>query len=511
MSDFYKKIKETLILTLKKLEEKEAYINNLNVFPVPDGDTGTNMCKTLKETIESKENLLDLEFLKFVKEKIILKAHGNSGIIFSQFIKGFLEEILKEEADEFEKIKKGFEVGFKLSYEILENPIEGTIITVIREASEGIKKGKDINEGVRFAYFDGVKALEKTPELLPILKDAHVVDAGGEGFVIFLEVLLEIFNKEYYSREKIKFDEYNISIWRKRPSFRYCVEAYIKNFKDFPDLKKKLGEFGNSIIVLKENSELKIHIHTNKINEINDFFKNLGEVKEIISRDMRKQQLRFLHDIDIGIIAFSLSDKVSDLFYSLGATIVIDINEKPSLEEILETANDIPTQKVIILPNDKDLILTVKNVKDKTLKKLEYIETNFITEGVIALLNFDASLSFEENIINMENSIKNVKSGYIARSDRDTKFKDVEINIGDFFATLNNEIILKGDNPSNIFLSLLKEINFNKKEIILIFGEDLDYNIQEEIRFQIMKEYNSIDLITYSGGQKIYSIIYSIK
>ncbi len=511
MNDFYKKIKETLILTLKKLEEKETYINNLNVFPVPDGDTGTNMCKTLKETIESKETFPDLEFLKFVKEKIILKAHGNSGIIFSQFIKGFLEEILKEEGSGFEKIKKGFEVGFKLSYEILENPIEGTIITVIREASEGIKKGKDINDGLRFAYFDGVKALEKTPELLPILKDAHVVDAGGEGFVVFLEALLEVFNKEFYQREKIKFDEYNVSIWRKRPSFRYCVEAYIKNFKNLPNLKKKLGEFGNSIIVLKENSELKIHIHTNKINEINEFFKNLGEVKEIISRDMRKQQLRFLHDIDIGILTFSLSDKLSDLFYSLGATIVFDINEKPSLEEILETVNDIPTRKVIILPNDKDLILTVKNVKDKTSKKLDYIETNFITEGIIALLNFDSSLSFEENIVNMQKSIENVKSGYIARSDRNTKFKDIEIKIGNFFATLNNEIILKGDNPSNIFMSLLKEINFNKKEIILIFGEDIDYNIQEEIRFQIMKEYNSIDLITYNGGQKIYSIIYSIK
>lgn len=511
MNDFYKKIKETLILTLKKLEEKETYINNLNVFPVPDGDTGTNMCKTLKETIESKETFPDLEFLKFVKEKIILKAHGNSGIIFSQFIKGFLEEILKEEGSEFEKIKKGFEVGFKLSYEILENPIEGTIITVIREASEGIKKGKDINDGLRFAFFDGVKALEKTPELLPILIDAHVVDAGGEGFVIFLEALLEVFNKESYPREKIKFDEYNVSIWRKRPSFRYCVEAYIKNFKNLPNLKKKLGEFGNSIIVLKENSELKIHIHTNKINEINEFFKNLGEVKEIISRDMRKQQLRFLHDIDIGILTFSLSDKLSDLFYSLGATIVFDINEKPSLEEILETVNDIPTQKVIILPNDKDLILTVKNVKDKTSKKLEYTETNFITEGIMALLNFDASLSFEENIVNMQKSIENVKSGYIARSDRNTKFKDIEIKIGDFFATLNNEIILKGDNPSNIFMSLLKEINFNKKEIILIFGEDIDYNNQEEIRFQIMKEHNSIDLITYNGGQKIYSIIYSIK
>lgn len=510
MNNLYKKIKETLFLTLRKLEEKETYINNLNVFPVPDGDTGTNMCKTLKETIESKENFQDLEFLKYVKDKIVLKAHGNSGIIFSQFIKGFLEEVLKEEGNEFEKIKRGFEVGFELSYTIIDNPIEGTIITVIREASKGFKKGKNINDGIRIAYFEGVKALQETPELLPILKDAHVVDAGGEGFVLFLEALLKIFNNESFSREVIKFDEYNISIWRKRPVYRYCVEAYIKNFNDTLDLKNKLKEFGNSIIVLKENSELKIHIHTNKLDEINAFLKDLGEVREIISRDMRKQQLRFLHDIDIGILTFSLSDKVTDLFYSLGATVVIDINEKPSLEEILESVNDIPSQRIIILPNDKDLVLTVKNLKDKTLKNLEYIETNYITEGVIALLNFDASLSFEENIINMKRSIENVKSGYIARADRETKFKDIEISIGDFFATINNEIILKGNKSSTLLLSVLNKVSFNK-EIVLIFGEELDYNSQEEIRFEIMKKYNSIDLITYDGGQKVYSIIYSIK
>lgn len=510
MNNLYKKIKETLFLTLRKLEEKETYINNLNVFPVPDGDTGTNMCKTLKETIESKENFQDLEFLKYVKDKIVLKAHGNSGIIFSQFIKGFLEEVLKEEGNEFEKIKRGFEVGFKLSYTIIDNPIEGTIITVIREASNGFKKGKNINDGIRNAYFEGVKALQETPELLPILKDAHVVDAGGEGFVLFLEALLKIFNNESFPREVIKFDENNISIWRKRPVYRYCVEAYIKNFKDTLDLKKKLKEFGNSIIVLKENSELKIHIHTNKLDEINAFLKDLGEIREIISRDMRKQQLRFLHDIDIGILTFSLSDKVTDLFYSLGATVVIDINEKPSLEEILESVNDIPSQRIIILPNDKDLVLTVKNLKDKTLKNLEYIETNYITEGVIALLNFDASLSFEENIINMKRSIKNVKSGYIARADRETKFKDIEISIGDFFATINNEIILKGNKSSTLLLSILNKVSFNK-EIVLIFGEELDYNSQEEIRFEIMKKYNYIDLVTYNGGQKVYSIIYSIK
>lgn len=511
MSEIYRKIKETLFLTLRKLEEKEAYINNLNVFPVPDGDTGTNMCKTLKETIESKENLSDKEFLNFVKERIVLKAHGNSGIIFSQFIKGFLEEILKEDCDEIRKIKEGFEKGYKLSYEIIDNPVEGTIITVIREALEGLKKGNDINEMIRNAYFKGVEALNKTPDLLPILKDAHVVDAGGEGFVLFLEALLKTFNNEFYQREMIKFDELIPSLWRRKPSFRYCVEAYITNFIELPQLKKKLKEFGNSIIVLKEDSELKIHIHTNKLNEINEFFKNLGEVKEVISRDMRKQQLRFLYDIDIGIVTFSLSDKITDLFYSLGSTIVMDINEKPSLEEILETVNDIPSEKIIILPNDKDLILTIKNLKDKTFKRLEYLETKFITEGIIALLNFDGSLSFKENIINMMKSIENIKSGYIARSDRDTKFNNLEISRGDFFATLNNEIILKGDDPSKLFISLLKKINSKIQEIVVVFGEELHYNSQEEIRFKILNEYNLVDLIAYDGGQKIYTIIYSIK
>lgn len=511
MKDFYKKIKETLFLTLRKLEEKEGYINNLNVFPVPDGDTGTNMCKTLKETIESKEKLDDKEFLNFVKDKIVLKAHGNSGIIFSQFIKGFLEEIIKNNVDEVKKIIDGFEKGYKFSYEILDNPVEGTIITVIREAIVGLKNGNNINEMIRNAYFKGVEALEKTPEILPILKDAHVVDAGGEGFVLFLESLLKIFNNEVYSREIIKFDETVTSLWRRKPKFRYCVEAYIKNFFEYPQLNKKLKEFGNSIIVLKEGDELKIHIHTNKIDEINNFFKSLGDVKEIISRDMRKQQLRFLYDIDIGIITFSLSDKLSDLFYSLGATVVIDLNEKPSLEEILETINDIPSNKILILPNDKDLILTIKNLKSKTTKNLEYIETKFITEGIISLLNFDGSLEFEENIKNIKKSIENVKSGYIARSDRDTKFNNIEIFRGDYFLTLSNEIISKGDNPSKLFISLLKNVESKISEIVLVFGEDLNYNSQEEIRFQIMNEYNSINLITYNGGQKIYTVIYSIK
>lgn len=511
MKDLYKKIKDSLFLTLNKLEEKETYINNLNVFPVPDGDTGTNMYKTLKETVESIESHDDDDFLKNFKEKIILKAHGNSGIIFSQFLKGFIEKILSNSLDDFEKIKRGFERGYKFSYEILDNPIEGTILTVIKEALKGLKSSKNINEGIKKAYLFGVDALEKTPEILPILKDAHVVDAGGEGFVLFLESLLYIFNNESYKREMIKIDDLSLSIRRKRSNFRYCVEAFIKNECEIPDLKRKLKKYGNSIIVIKEKDELKIHIHTNKIDEIKDFFDTIGEVKEIIIRDMRKQQLKFLSDTKIGIVTFSLSDKISDLLYSLGSSVVLDLNEKPSLEEILETINDIPNDEILILPNDKDLNLSIKKLKDLTNKKIENIETNFITEAVQALLNFNNSLSFEENVKNMKDSISSLNSGYIAKAEKSVKLRDLEINKGDYFLNDKKGIVLKNSDPTSLFMKFLKELNKSIEEIILIYGSDIDFSLKEELRFKILKEYSSVDLITYDGDQKIYTIIFSVK
>lgn len=511
MSEFYKKIKEAFFITLEKLEEKEVYINNLNVFPIPDGDTGTNMCKTLKDTIESKENYDEIEFLKYLKEKIILKAHGNSGIIFSQFLKGFIEEILNENENYFEKFKKGFEIGYKLSYEILDNPVEGTIITVIREAKDAFKESSDLYNGIRNAYFKGVDTLRKTPELLPVLKEAGVVDAGGEGFVVFLESLVFSFLNKVYEREN-KFSQSGlVDLWRKKPKYRNCVEIFLKRKENIKIKRSNLKRFGDSLILIDDGENTKIHIHTNSIDELINYLKDFGEIQEILSRDMIKQQLRFLHDVQIAIITFSISDKISDLLYSLGSTIVIEKEEKPSIEEIIEFVQDVPSREVLILPHDSDLFLTLKKVKEKSSKKVEYIETDSIGRCIEALINFNNSITLEENLEKIREEIKKIKSGIIAKANKDILLDGLEIKSFEYFGTLNKNIIFKGENFIDVSMNLFRKIEIKNGDLLLIYGKSIDYDMIELLRFKILNNFKDINLTIYEGGQNLYDLIYSYK
>ncbi len=511
MSEFHKKLKETLLLTLKKLEEREAYINNLNIFPIPDGDTGTNMCKTLKDTIESKEKLNEIDFLNYVKEKIILKAHGNSGIIFSQFLKGFIEEILKVNENDFEKLKKGFENGYKLSFEILDNPVEGTIITIIRKAKDALKESSDLYNGIRNAYFKGVDALKKTPELLPILKEAGVVDAGGEGFVVFLESLLFSFLNEEYERNDRFSENELVNIWRKRPNYRNCVEVFLKRKENINIERGDLKRFGNSLILIDDVENIKIHIHTNDVDGLINYLKEFGEIQEIVSRDMIKQQLRFLHDVQISIITFSISDKISDLLYSLGSTIVIEKEEKPSVEEIIEFVQDVPSREVLIIPHDSDLFLTLRKVKEKSSKKVEYVETESIGECIEALINFNSSLNLYENLEKMREEIKKIKSGIIAKANKDILSSDLEVKTFEYFGTLNKNIIVKGDNFMDVAINLFRKIKIKNGALLLIYGNSIDFDMIEFLRFKILNNFKDINLTIYDGGQKFYDLIYSYK
>lgn len=509
--DFLKKILNSLFNTLEKLKDREAYINNLNVFPVPDGDTGTNMLMTLKETLEDSHKG-DLEnFLKNISKNIVLKAHGNSGIIFSSFLKGFLYEILNFDCDELKVLKRAFESGLKESYKILDNPIEGTILTVIKESAKGIKEGEDLKDGVKKAYIYGLEALEKTPELLPSLKEAGVVDAGGEGFLSFLESLYEVFIGESIIREKVFSSFFDVSIWRKRPKYKYCVEVIVERKNEYFGYLDELKKMGDSIIFVEDNEKIKIHIHTNKLDEFSKLINKIGEIKDINIRNMRKQQLEFLLDVEIAIITFSIGENVKDLFYSLGASIVIDKDEKLSLEDIIEIVNDIPSQNIIFLPNDKDLLLALKRIKELSTKKIEIVETLSIPEGVEAILNFDRTNSFDENFLNMRESIKRIKSGFIEVSTRYLNFKDFEIKEGDFFATINDNIVTKGENLFEALFNLLNKLKVNEGSMLLIYGDGVNFDEIERIRFEIKRIFPNLNLEIYNGGQKIYKIIYGIK
>ncbi|MGQ9845543.1 MAG: DAK2 domain-containing protein [Caldisericia bacterium] len=509
--EFFKKILDSLFKTVEKLKEREDYINNLNVFPVPDGDTGTNMLMTLNESMDSSYDENVNNFLKNISKTIVLKAHGNSGIIFSTFIKSFLDKILNFSNDELNSLKKAFEIGLLESYKILDDPIEGTILTVIKESEKGIREGENLKDSIKKAYIYGLEALEKTKELLPSLKEAGVVDAGGEGFLAFLESLYEIFIDEKIIRELKTISNFNLSIWRKRPKYRNCVDVVVEKERDCFGIINQLKNIGDSIIFLEDNEKVKIHIHTNKLDELIKTINNIGEIKEINIRNMRKQQLEFLLDVEIAIITFSLSENIKDLFYSLGASIVIDENENLSFEDLIEIVDDIPSQYIIFLPNDKNLYMTLKKIKEISNKKIEIVKTSSIPEAIEAILNFDRTNSLEENFLNMKESIKRIKSGIIGVSTKNLNLKDLKIKEGDFFATINDRIIAKGGNLTNTLFNLLNKIKFNEGSLLLIYGDGVNFDEIEMIRFEMKRIFPKLNIEVYNGGQKNYKIIYSFK
>jgi len=509
--DFLKKIINSLFKTLEKLEEREVYINNLNVFPVPDGDTGTNMLMTLKETLESTNND-DLEnFLNDVSKNIVLKAHGNSGIIFSSFLKGFLNKILNFNSDEANILTKAFENGVEASYKILDNPTEGTILTVIRESVRGMKEGKDLIEKIEKSYIYGLEALEKTKEMLPSLKEADVVDAGGDGFLSFLESIYEVFTDQSIKREKATSSPFNVSIWRKRPVYKNCVELIADKRKEDFNIKEKLKKLGDSIILVEDNEKIKIHIHTNEVDELLKLVNEIGEIKEINIRNMIKQQLEFLLDVEIAVITFSIGENIRELFYSLGASIVIDKDENLSYKDLVEIINDMPSQNIILLPNDKEILFKFEKISELETKKIEIVETLSIPEGIEALLNFDREKSFDENILNMRENIKKIKSGFIDISKENLSMKDFEIKEGDFFATINDEIIVKGENLFKTIANLLNKIEIYEGSLLLIYGDEIDSDEVKKVKIELKKDFPNLNVEIYNGGKRINKIIYSIK
>ena len=509
--DFLKKIINSLFKTLEKLEEREVYINNLNVFPVPDGDTGTNMLMTLKETLESTNNDDLKNFLNDVSKNIVLKAHGNSGIIFSSFLKGFLNKILNFDSDEANILTKAFENGVEASYKILDNPTEGTILTVIRESVRGMKEGKDLIEKIEKSYIYGLEALEKTKEMLPSLKEADVVDAGGDGFLSFLESIYEVFTDRNIKREKATSSSFNVSIWRKRPVYKNCVELIADKRKEDFNIKEKLKKLGDSIILVEDNEKIKIHIHTNEVDELLKLVNRIGEIKEINIRNMIKQQLEFLLDVEIAVITFSIGENIRELFYSLGASIVIDKDENLSYEDLVEIVKDMPSQNIILLPNDKEILFKFEKIRELETKKIEVVETLSIPEGIEALLNFDREKSFDENILNMSESIKKIKSGFIDIFKENLSIKDFEIKEGDFFATVNDEIIVKGDNLLKTIFNLLNKIEINEGLLLLIYGDETDSDEVEKVKVELKKDFPNLNVEIYNGGKRINKIIYSIK
>ncbi|MDV3171103.1 MAG: DAK2 domain-containing protein [Candidatus Phytoplasma stylosanthis] len=528
-------------LNLKRNYQK---INNLNVFPVPDGDTGTNMQMTMMEGVRQIQlinNSSIIEISKVLSNALLIGSRGNSGVILSQFFAGFHEHInnLKKNNINAEELIDSMIIGYQKSYKSVIEPVEGTILTVLRESIDNTKNKKKeirtIKEALQIIIENAKKSLKKTPNLLPILKEFNVVDSGGTGFIFILEgMLLYLENVELEDKKEdvnfFNFDEkkeHNIKKI-KNLKYRYCTEFIIKlkdpNNFSIEKHKEKMKKYGNSLILLKYNDLLKIHIHTNENELILKKLLLYGDLIKSKIDDIGKQNQYFIEDNykknnnkkenKYFIITFGDSEEIKNIFKELKVDYIIDMKQKNSLIKVLDKIfNNVNSENIILLPNKyEDINILKKYAKKKNHLNIKIINTKNIGEIYIVLLTFDISISLEKNLKNIKENIKKIKVGEVMNS----IFYNKEKNIfpkEHFLSIFKKKII---ENNKDLFIitkNLLKKMihNFNNFLTIFYDSNDISKKNLSKIEFFLEKKFPNLEIEKIQNDNEIYPYVFVLE
>ena len=508
-----------------------AEVDALNVFPVPDGDTGTNMSMTMMAGIREIENVSSkqiVQILKNLSRGLLMGARGNSGVILSQFFRGVYDSLKTITKDyisltEFASALYG---GYKMAYKAVMSPVEGTILTVVKDAAHAINgKAFATLEDLVDAYLVAAKeSLANTPKLLPILAEAGVVDSGGAGFVKIVEGMQMMLNGEKLhiqtDEEKAKAKEQE----QQEIKFGYCTEFIVELAE--PDkfieseLKEKLNEMGDSLVLVRDENLLKVHVHVNKPGEVLNIAQSLGEIVTTKIENMRLQHTQFIEPKkqehkEIGIISVCFGEGIKKAFTELGTDYIIDGGQtmNPSTEQFLEAINNIDADGYIIIPNNSNIIMAAKQAQQLvTDKKVVVLEAKSIATGYSALINFDPELSIEENYENMSEVITSVKSGEVTYAVRDTEINGVKINSGDFMSLSGKTIYSSTKERIDAIKSLIDGLVDKDAEIVTLFyGADVTEDEVNEVTDYINEIDDEIEIEIIEGKQDIYSYIVSVE
>ncbi len=546
----------------KNLESKKEWINELNVFPVPDGDTGTNMTMTImsaaREVLELGE-AADMQGLcKAISGGSLRGARGNSGVILSQLFRGFTRRIKEEELLTIPVLAEAFDKAVETAYKAVMKPKEGTILTVARGAAE--KAQELVEEGttdmehflstiIRHAEY----VLSQTPEMLPVLKQAGVVDSGGQGLITVLSGAFDAFlGKELdlsiqpaggggeSGRASQREAEAQMEI-----KFGYCTEFIIMlnktfNIKTEMDFKAYLESIGDSIVCVADDDVVKVHVHTNdpglaiqkalkygalsnikidnmRLEHQEKLFK-MSEKEEVKAAEQAPQAAPAAADMphkDFGFIAVSVGDGINEIFKSLGVDVIIEGGQtmNPSTADILDAVDKVNARTVFILPNNKNIILAANQAAELTAEKdLFVIPTKTIPQGITAIINFVPELSVEENEANMLAEIGHVSSGQVTYAVRDTVIDDKEIKKGDFMGIGDSGILAVGGDMTAVAGETIAKMMTQESELISIYyGSDVKEDEAEAFRAQIADRYPECDIELQCGGQPIYYYVMSVE
>jgi len=536
-----------------RLTKNAEFVNSLNVFPVPDGDTGTNMSLTFQsgaKAVNENSNQAVGELSKSLAKGLLMGARGNSGVISSQIFRGFSKSMEEKTTLSAQDLSEAFTSGVQTAYKAVMKPVEGTILTVAREgAKAGAKVASqtdDIGEVVAAVVEGSKKALLKTPELLPVLKEVGVVDSGGQGLVFIYEGFLEGLTgqapeKDLYTPDEAEMDEMvnanhhqTAQMGTEDIENGYCTEIMValgdgttvdREF-DYDEFRNHLDGVGDSLLVVADEEVVKVHVHTEHPGTVMAYGQHFGSLMKIKVDNMRLQHATIVDNdqqaavaqksapVDYGIIAIAAGSGISELFRSLGATYILSGGQtmNPSTQDILDAIAAANAKRVILLPNNKNIFLAAEQAAEVAEIPVEIVKSRTIAQGMTALLSFDPSAEIEDNQAAMTEALDTVISGQVTQSIRDTTLDGLEIKKDDYMGIIDGKIKVSTTERLDAAIQMVEAMLDDDSEIVtIIVGADGDQTEAEQISDAIMAIDDELEVEIHEGHQPVYPYLISVE
>ncbi|MEK5146530.1 MAG: DAK2 domain-containing protein [Psychrobacillus psychrotolerans] len=532
------------------LFQNADYVDALNVFPVPDGDTGTNM--NLSMTSGAKETAAHThehigKTAQALSKGLLMGARGNSGVILSQLFRGFGKSIEQLDVLNAKQFADALNYGVETAYKAVMKPVEGTILTVAkdsaRKAVEVSEDVDDIRELMEAIVDEAKKSLDRTPDLLPVLKEVGVVDSGGQGLVFVYEGFLASLKGEALpsktvgsSMDDLVSAEHHMNVQGFMDTadieFGFCTEFMVRfeeGKKSFDEtaFRNDLSEYGDSLLVISDDEIAKIHIHSETPGEVLTYGQQYGDLIKIKIENMRQQHTEIVGEgystgaatkktevHPYAIVTVAMGTGVSELLKSLGASAVIEGGQtmNPSTEDIVKAVQAVGAERVLILPNNKNIVMAAEQAAEILGIEAAVVPTKTIPQGMAAILAFNPQATVEENKNNMTEAYAHVKTGQVTFAVRDTSIDGVEIKKDDFMALAEGKIVLSKPSLKEVTTSLIKSLMDEESEIVtVIYGEDVSAEDANEFAAFIEAHYKDIEVEVYNGKQPLYPYILSVE
>ncbi|HDA1948701.1 TPA: fatty acid kinase catalytic subunit FakA [Staphylococcus aureus] len=546
---------DMIIQGAQNLSNNADLVDSLNVYPVPDGDTGTNMNLTMTSGREEVENNLSKnigELGKTFSKGLLMGARGNSGVILSQLFRGFCKNIESESEINSKLLAESFQAGVETAYKAVMKPVEGTILTVAKDAAQAaIEKANNTEDCIELMEYIIVKAnesLENTPNLLAVLKEVGVVDSGGKGLLCVYEGFLKALKGEKVEAKVAKIDkdefvhdehDFHGVINTEDIIYGYCTEMMVrfgKNKKAFDEqeFRQDMSQFGDSLLVINDEEIVKVHVHTEYPGKVFNYGQQYGELiklkvenmreqhREVIRKEQHREVIRKeqhtakpkMETVETAIITISMGEGISEIFKSMGATHIISGGQtmNPSTEDIVKVIEQSKCKRAIILPNNKNILMASEQAASIVDAEAVVIPTKSIPQGISALFQYDVDATLEENKAQMADSVNNVKSGSLTYAVRDTKIDGVEIKKDAFMGLIEDKIVSSQSDQLTTVTELLNEMLAEDSEILtVIIGQDAEQAVTDNMINWIEEQYPDVEVEVHEGGQPIYQYFFSVE